>query len=117
MNRTAKIVKVIALTMMSLVAAIFFWPFAIGGIVAFFVSGMRFNRRVSSVLALLTAVAWRLSLGEWPVRIGDDSLTSWYFEVSNGIVSWALAAIFVSAFAQWPTMLVGEYKSARTKPA
>ena len=109
--------KVIALIIVSLVAAIFFWPFAVAGIVAFLVSGMRFNRWVSSVFALLTAVAWRLSLGEWPLRIGDGSLTSWYYEVFQGIVSWALAAIFVSTFAQWPTKLAEGYRSARTKPA
>lgn len=117
MKRKANLVKMIALTTLSLVAAIFFWPFAVGGIVAFFVCGMRYNRWVSSAFALFIAIVWRLSIGEWPLRIGDGTLNSWYFEVFHGMLNWALAAIFVSSFARWPAMLIGGYKTAETKPA
>lgn len=117
MKRTTNLVKIIALTTLSLVAAIFFWPFAVGGMVAFFVSGMRYNRWVSSAFALFIAIVWRLSVGEWPLRIGDSTVNSWYFEAFHGIVNWALAAIFVSSFALWPAMLIEGYKSAATKPA
>ncbi len=117
MKRKVTILKAVALIIVSLVAAIFFWPFAVGGIVAFFVSGMRFNRWISSVVALLTAVGWRLFLGEWPLMIGGGLLTNWYLEAFHGIVNWALAAIFVTAFAHWPAMLVKGYKSTAPKPA
>jgi hypothetical protein len=117
MNRTAKIVKIIALTIMSLAAMIIFWPFAIAGIVAFLASGMRFNRWVSSACAILAAVIWRLAAGEWSLRFGDGSFVGWYSEAFHGIVNWALAAIFVSGFAHWCAMLVEGYKSAATEPA
>jgi hypothetical protein len=117
MNRATTILKVIALSIVSLVAAIFFWPFAVAGISAFFVSGMRFNRRVSSAFALLAAVCWRLGVGEWPLRIGEGSSTILYLEAFRGIVNWAFASIFVSAFAHWPAKLVEGYRSTAANSA
>ena len=109
--------KVIVLSAVSLVIAIFLWPFAVAGISAFFVSGMRFNGWVSSVFALLAAVCWRLAVGEWPLQIGEGASTIWYLETFRGIVNWAFASIFVSAFAHWPAKLVEGYRSTATNSA
>ena len=110
-------IKVIALSIVSLVAAIILWPFSVAGIVAYFVSGMRFNRWVSSGFALLAAIVWRLATGEWPLRIGDGSSSHWYIEAFCGIVNWALASIFVSAFNLAPTKLVEGYRSMVSRTA
>jgi hypothetical protein len=111
MKQAANMIKVIALSTISLVAAVILWPFSVAGVIAYLVSGMRFNRWVSSGFALLAAVAWRLATGVWPLRIGDGSTGYWYVEAMSAIVNWALAAIFVSAFALWPTKLVEGYRS------
>jgi hypothetical protein len=104
--------KGIALTIASLLAAIFFWPYAVAGIGAFLVSGLRFNRWISSVCALLAASCWRIAVGEWAFQVGGGSFAGWDSEVIHGILNWGLGAIFVSAFAQLPEMLVDRYKSA-----
>lgn len=109
--------KIVGLSIISLIAAIFLWPFAVAGVSAFFVSGMKFNRAVLAAFALLAAVCWRLALGEWPLRIGEGSSTVWYLEMFRGIVNWAFASIFVSAFTHWPAKLLDGYRSAVTKSA
>jgi|GEM_PF-3032355 len=111
MKQAANMIKVIALSTISLVAAVILWPFSVAGVIAYLVSGMRFNRWVSSGFALLAAVGWRLATGVWPLRIGDGSTGYWFVEAMSAIVNWALAAIFVSAFALWPTKLVEGYRS------
>lgn len=107
----------IAMCFVSIVAAIFLWPFAVAGIIAYFASGMRFNRWVSSGAALLTAIIWRLTAGEWQMRVGDSLPANWYIEIFHGILNWAVAAIFVSAFACWPVYFVEGYRSRLTSPA
>ena len=72
---------------------------------------------MSSAFALVAAITWRLSFGGWPLRVGSGSFEVWYLEMLLGVVNWALASIFVSAFAQWPVMFIEGYRSKQTKPA
>jgi hypothetical protein len=117
MKQKVVILKNVALFIVSLLAAILLWPFAVAGIAAYFVAGMKFNRWVASGFALLSVLVWRLPMGEWPLSIGSGSPAYWYVEIVFGVVNWALAAIFVSAFARWPEKLVEGCKSVMGKPA
>ncbi len=103
--------KLVLLSLVGLAAAVVLWPFAIAGLLAYALAGMTFNRWVSSGVALGLVVGWRVFIGGWVIRIGDSASQSWYLELLPGIVSWALAAIFVSAFAQWPTKFRDGYRS------
>ena len=102
------------LCLVALVATVLLWPFAVTGLLAVILSGMKFNRWVSSALALVLAIVWRITTGGWIIRIGDSTPEYWYFEVLPGIVSWAIAAIFVSGFAQWPAKFLEGYRSRFT---
>jgi hypothetical protein len=117
MKRTANITKEIVLGIAFLIAAIFLWPFAVAGVLAFLASGMKFNRWISSGFALIATIVWRLAFGEWALRIGGGASAVWYLEAFHAVVNWALAAIFVSAFAHFPAMLKEGYRSTATKPA
>jgi hypothetical protein len=99
------------LCLVALVAAVVLWPFAVTGLLALVLSGMKFNRWVSSGLALVLVAVWRITTGGWIIRIGDSTPEYWYFEVLPGIVSWAIAAILVPGFAQWPAKFIEGYRS------
>lgn len=114
MNRMMNTLLLALLCLVALVATVLLWPFAVTGLLAVAVSGMKFNRWVSSSLAFVLAVVWRLTTGGWIVRIGDSNLEYWYYELLPGIVSWAIAAIFVAGFAQWPTKFLERYRSRFT---
>jgi len=92
--------KKVFLHICTIVLAIVLWPFAITGAVSYFISGMRFNRWVSSGLSLCLAVTLRVTSGRWLIYLGEGAPSAWYFELLFGVINWALAAIFVSAFAQ-----------------
>ena len=102
MKSPKSILKFAFFCLLALIAAVALWPFAVAGMLAFALSGMKFNRWVSSGAAVSLVVFWRMMSGVWIVRIGDSAPEHWYFEILPGIVSWAIAVIFVSAFAQWP---------------
>lgn len=104
-----KIVILVLLCIVALVAAVVLWPFAVTGFLVLVVSGIKSNRWWSSGLSLALVVVWRITTGEWPVRIGDSTSESWHFEVLPGMVSWALATILVSGFAQWPAKFLEGY--------
>ena len=53
--------KKVFLHICTIVLAIVLWPFAITGAVSYFISGMRFNRWVSSGLSLCLAVTLRVT--------------------------------------------------------
>jgi hypothetical protein len=72
---------------------------------------MKFNRFVSSAVALVVAFCWRAITGDWQVRIGDRAPDRWYLEILPGIVSWALAAIFVAFFSQLVAKFIEGYRS------
>lgn len=117
MKRIVNMMKVIAVSLISVVVAIFLWPFFAAGVFSYFASGMRFNRWLSSAFALLAAVIWRLGFGEWPLRVGSGSATNWYIETFLAVVNWAFAAIFVSAFAHGTAKVVEGYKFTKTRHA
>lgn len=110
MKQAIIMTKMMSMCVVALLAVIFFWPFAVAGITAFFVSGLKFNRWISSATAMVTVIIWRLSVHEWPMRIGPSVFTHWYMEVILGTVNWAFAAIFVSGFAHWPSMFIRGYR-------
>jgi hypothetical protein len=112
MNCTLNIIKLALLNILALAVAIVFWPYAIAGLFAFAICGMKFHRWVSSCVALIYVVAGRIINGEWRIKIGDSPPYHWYFEILLGIVSWALAAIIISAFAQWPSEIIKGYRSS-----
>jgi general stress protein CsbA len=112
MNRPLEALKFALLNLLALGVAILFWPYALAALFALAISGMKLNRWVSSVVAFALVVAWRVVSGEWIITIGDTNPGRWYFEVLPGIVSWAFAASFVSAFAQWPAEFLEGYRSA-----
>jgi hypothetical protein len=103
------------LSLVALVATVILWPFAVAGLLALVLSGMKFNRWVSSGLALVLVVVWRIVTGGWIIRIGDSTPEYWYYETLPGIVSWALAAILVPGFAQWPAKFLEGYRSRLSK--
>jgi len=115
MNRLMNTLIFAFLSLVALVATVILWPFAVAGFLALFLSGMKFNRWVSSGLALVLVVAWRIVTGGWIIRIGDSSPEYWYYETLPGIVSWALAAILVPGFAQWPARFLEGYRSRLSK--
>ena len=114
MNRMLNTFLFAFLCFLALVATVLLWPFAVTGLLAVILSGMKFNRWISSALAIILAFAWRMTTGSWIIRIGDSTPEYWYLEVLPGIVSWAIAAILVSGFAQWPTKFLDGYRSCFT---
>jgi hypothetical protein len=111
MNRLMNTLILTFLCLVALVAAVVLWPFAVTALLALVLSGMKFNRWVSSGLALVLVAVWRLTTGGWIIQIGDSTPEYWYFEVLPGIVSWAIAAILVPGFAQWPAKFIEGYRS------
>jgi hypothetical protein len=115
MNRLMNTLVFVLLSLVALVATVILWPFAVAGFLALLISGMKFNRWVSSSLALVLVVVWRIVTGGWIVRIGDSTPEHWYYETLPGIVSWALASILVPGFAQWPAKFLEGYRSRLSK--
>lgn len=115
MNRLMNTIMFVLLSLVALVATVILWPFAVAGLLALVISGMRFNRWVSSGLALVLVVVWRIVTGGWIIRIGDSTPEHWYYETLPGIVSWALASILVPGFAQWPAKFREGYRSRLSK--
>ena len=111
MNRAMSSAYSTLLCLISLILAAAFWPFAVGGLLAVVLSGMKFNRFVSSAVALFVAVCWRAITGDWQVRIGDGAPDRWHLEILPGIVSWALAAIFVAFFSKLAAKFIEGYRS------
>ncbi len=105
-----KIFKLVFLCLLVLIAGIVFWPYAIGGIFAFFFSAKKFNHLVSPCVALCVVSLWRFITGQWPIRIGDAVPEHWYYEILPGILSWVLATIFVSAFTMFPAKFLEGYR-------
>jgi hypothetical protein len=111
MNRLMNILIFAFLSLVALVATVILWPFAVAGFLALALSGMKFNRWISSGLALVLVVVWRIVTGGWIIRVGDSTPEHWYYETLPGIVSWALAAILVPGFAKWPAKFLEGYRS------
>jgi membrane protein implicated in regulation of membrane protease activity len=105
MNRPMNTVFFVLLCIMAIVAASYLLPFALAGILAFVISGMKFNNLISSCVALALVAYWRISNGEWMFYLNDSVPKNWYYESFCGIVSWAMSAIFVSIFA-WLASIV-----------
>jgi hypothetical protein len=103
MNRISIILKVTLLNLIALFAAFILWPYAITGIFASLVCGMKFNRWVSSLSALALAITMRIVRGKWITVVSEAQPHDWYYELFLGIVSWAVASIFVAGFARWPS--------------
>jgi hypothetical protein len=89
----------VLLCIVAIVAASHLLPFTLAGILAFVLSGTKFNNLISSCVALALVVYWRISNGVWMFYLSDYVPKNWYYELFCGIVSWAISAIFVSIFA------------------
>lgn len=50
---------------------------------------------ITSAFALTIAITSRFIKGHWSTRIGDGTSEAWYIELLSGVLSCALAAIFV----------------------
>lgn len=112
-----KILKLLFLSLLTLIVAVMLWPYAIGGVFVFFLSVKKFNYFVSPCVALGVVSLWRFITGQWHIRVGDAVPEHWYYEILPGILSWALATIFVSAFAMFPAKFLEGYRSKfSTKP-
>jgi len=111
MNHPQNIFKFTLLNLIALAVAVIFWPYALAGLFASAISRMKYHYWVSSSVALVLVVAWRIIWGEWHITIGSWNPEHWYFEPLPGIVSWAFADIFVSAFAQCPAEFLKGYRS------
>ncbi len=86
-----------------MLAAFILWPYAIAGVFASLVCGLKFNRWASSLSALGLAILMRMIRGKWNIVISEAQPYGWYYELFLGIVSWAAASIFVAGFARWPS--------------
>ena len=103
--------KIVAFSVITLVCAMILWPFAIAGVVAYFLSGMRENRWVLSGIALIAAVLLRLASGSWSVELASGPTGDLFTESMHGLLNWAFAAILVSAFATYPAKFIEGYRS------
>lgn len=120
MNRLMNRIAFVILCAVSMCAMAVLWPFAVAGVLSLAISGMKFNRRVSSGLALVLVLVWRAVKGSWIISIGDPTPEFWYYDLLPGLVSWAVAAILVPGFAQWPSKFAEGYGSkpnSRREPA
>jgi hypothetical protein len=99
------------LCLAALAVTLILWPFAIAGLLALVLSGMKLNRWVSIGIALILVVVWRIVTGGWIIHIGTSNPLHWYYELLPGFVSWAFAAILVPGFAQWPAKFIEGYRS------
>jgi hypothetical protein len=77
--------------------SVFFWPFVLPGLILWLIFRGRYDHWIAPLAALTIVLIWRLSLNSWPIHIGDGSTNVWYVELLMGVVSWALASIFVGA--------------------
>jgi hypothetical protein len=110
MKCMTKMLKLIAILILALLATLIGWPFSVAGILAYLVSGMKFNRWISSLFALLAVVTSRMVYERWPLWIGSFSDAHWSIEIFFGVLNWALAAIVVSIFAHWSVRFVAIFK-------
>jgi hypothetical protein len=97
--------------LLSLLAAVILFPYAIAGLLASAVYGFRFNRWVSAFASLALAIVLRLVTDKWSFVVASARLDEWYYEITLGIISWAITSIFVSAFARWPSEVRKGYNS------
>jgi hypothetical protein len=115
MNQFMNTLKFALFILVALVASVILWPFAVAGYLAFFISGMKFNRWVSSGLAIALVIVWRIVNGKWIFYIGDSNPEHWDAETVSGILSWAVSCIFVPIFALWPAKFLEGYRSRLSK--
>ena len=115
MKKTIATLKILLLGIILLGALILFWRFVLPGLVLWCIFRGRNSQWITAIAALTIVLIWRFSTSNWPVYIGGHSAHAWYVELLAGIVSWALASIFVSAGYLTPTFFIeGLYsKSAR----
>jgi hypothetical protein len=99
MNHTLNTLLTVLLCIVAFVGASYLLPYALAGVLALILSGMKFNNLMSSSVALALVAYWRIDTGEWMFYLNDSVPKNWYFESFRGIVSWAISAIFVSIFA------------------
>lgn len=86
MKRILNTLVFVLLSLVALVATVLLWPFAVTALMAVMLSGMKFNRLISSALAFVLTVVWRITTGSWMVRIGDPTVEYWYHEVMSGLL-------------------------------
>jgi hypothetical protein len=106
MKKAIATLKLILLGAILLGILIFFWPFVLSGLVLWCVFRGRYSQWITPIAALTIVLTWRLSMNSWPVHIGDSSTHAWYVDLLAGIVSWALASIFVSAGYLTPKLFI-----------
>lgn len=115
MNHPAATAKLIAIALLILVSAVLLWPYALMGLLLAIVKRGRSIRWYFAVLALCLVITWRLTIGHWPVSIGERGDTRWLIELSSGIVSWCLSSIFVAMFYRIPTNLMSGFRDASSR--
>lgn len=100
MKRIAKIIFTILGSLLLLGIAILFWPFTIAGVITWGVSRKEFNRWISSLLALVIVVWWKLTTGGGVINIGLDSNQAWLVQAFEMLGSWIISAHLVACVAQ-----------------
>ena len=106
MKKTIATLKILLLGAILLGVSILFWPFVLPGIALWCIFRGLYSQWITPIAALAIILFWRLSMHSWPVHIGDGSTHAWYVELMAGIVSWALASIFVSAGYLAPKLFI-----------
>lgn len=97
MKNPTTALKILLLGTVVVAISVFFWPFVLPGLILWFIFRGRYDHWIAPIAALAIVLMWRLSLNSWPIHIGDGSTNVWYAELLMGVVSWALASIFVGA--------------------
>lgn len=96
MKIAATILKIVVLSVIGIGALSLFWVYVIPGMLLWWRFHGRYRGWMGAAAALLIVLILRLSMGEWPMRIGGHSSGAWYAELMLGIVSWASGSILVT---------------------
>ncbi|MDC0088043.1 hypothetical protein OAI07_00715 [Akkermansiaceae bacterium] len=109
--------KAISIRIITILLALLLWPFSITALLSYFISGMKFNRWISSVSALGLVLISRILSGKWIITLGGrlnlGESHAWYLEILFGFFSWSLAAIIVAAFVQSTVKSVTELQNSK----
>ena len=117
MKNTIATHKILILGAILIGVSILFWPFVLPGCALWYIFRGRYSQWITPIAALTIVLIWRLSMNSWPVHIGDSSTHAWYVELLAGVVSWALASIFVSAGYFAPKLFIEGLNSRSSRQA
>jgi hypothetical protein len=117
MKKTIATLKILLLGAILLGVSIFFWQYVLSGLVLSCIFRGRYSQWITPIAALTIVLIWRLSMSNWPVHIGDSTVYAWYVDLLAGIVSWALASIFVGAGYVLPKLFIEGLNSRTPRQA